>query len=76
MGAWDVKIFQSDVALDVKEEFKAQLLIGEDGLGHGSILSWDFLLREIDYILSVIPEFYPKMLEKMGLKATGKGKGF
>ena len=28
MGAWGVKIFQSDVALDVKEEFKAELLRG------------------------------------------------
>lgn len=29
MGAWGVKIFQSDVALDVKEDFKAQLLLGK-----------------------------------------------
>lgn len=28
MGAWGVKIFQSDVALDVKEEYKGELLRG------------------------------------------------
>ena len=28
MGAWGVKIFQSDVALDVKEEYKTELLRG------------------------------------------------
>ena len=30
MGAWGAKIFQSDVALDVKEEFKGELLRGQD----------------------------------------------
>ena len=47
-------------------------VIGKDGLWHGSILGWDILLREIDYILGVSFEYYPKMVEKLGLKAPEK----
>ena len=51
MGAWGVKIFQSDVALDVKEEFKAELLLGksdEEALKSVLELCRDFV-NDMDY---------------------------
>ncbi|MCR5383719.1 MAG: hypothetical protein K6E72_03645 [Saccharofermentans sp.] len=50
-------------------------VIGKDGLWHGSILGWDILLREIDYILGVSFDYYPKMVKKLGLKAPEKREG-